>query len=238
MRANNSQVRTVDAHPFLSAAAVLVAVGSRKCERHDLAVRLAEIDRIAQNGYDLKSAQGRHIVGSLIDRANVFLQNLAPGAAELLGLGADEFRSTRSELIVVNMSGFGRGGTLDQCKSLRHADPVRSRPRLDYGHTPNAAVKTGIPTSDIAAGMSAAQSAHAALLRRCRTGEGATIDVAMLDTTVEWMGHALYTQMHTGAQSPRMGLSHNSIAPYRRVQHRTIAGPYDPHRHPLHPRRR
>ena len=104
--------------------------------------------------------------------------------------------------------------------------------------TPDTAVKTGIPTSDIAAGMSAAQSALAALLRRCRTGEGATIDVAMLDTTVEWMGHALYTQMHTGAQSPRMGLSHSSIAPYRRVQHRTIAGPYGPHRHPLHPRRR
>ncbi len=88
--------------------------------------------------------------------------------------------------------------------------------------TPDTAVKTGIPTSDIAAGMYAAQSALAALLRRCRTGEGATIDVAMLDTTVEWMGHALYTQMHTGAQPPRMGLSHSSIAPYRRVQHRTM----------------
>jgi crotonobetainyl-CoA:carnitine CoA-transferase CaiB-like acyl-CoA transferase len=86
--------------------------------------------------------------------------------------------------------------------------------------------------------MYAAQSALAALLRSCRTGDGATIDVAMLDTTVEWMGHALYTQMPTGAQPPRMGLSHSSIAPYRRVQHRTIAGPYDPHRHPLHPRRR
>ena len=62
--------------------------------------------------------------------------------------------------------------------------------------------------------MYAAQAVLAALLRRCRTGEGATIDVAMLDATVEWMGHALYTQMHTGAQPPRMGLSHSSIAPY------------------------
>ena len=62
--------------------------------------------------------------------------------------------------------------------------------------------------------MYAAQAILAALLRRCRTGEGATIDVSMLDATVEWMGHAVYTQMHTGAQPPRMGLSHSSIAPY------------------------
>ena len=78
---------------------------------------------------------------------------------------------------------------------------------------PDTAVKTGIPTSDIAAGMYAAQSVLAALLRRCRTGEGATIDVAMLDATVEWMGHALYTQMHTGAQPPRMGRATAPLPP-------------------------
>jgi crotonobetainyl-CoA:carnitine CoA-transferase CaiB-like acyl-CoA transferase len=80
--------------------------------------------------------------------------------------------------------------------------------------TPDTPVKTGIPTSDIAAGMYASQAVLAALLRRFRTGEGATIDVAMLDATVEWMGYALYTQMHTGVQPPRMGVSHSSIAPY------------------------
>ena len=149
---------------------------------------------------DLKSVQGRDIVRHLIAGADVFLQNLAPGAAERLGFGADELRSTRSELIVVNMSGFGRGGT----KACVGND----------SETPEEAVKTGIPTSDIAAGMYAAQAVLAALLRRCRTGEGATIDVSMLDATVEWMGHAVYTQMHTGAQPPRMGLSHSSIAPY------------------------
>ena len=66
---------------------------------------------------DLKSEQGRDIVRRLIDRADVFLQNLAPGAAERLGFGADELRSTRDELIVVNMSGFGRGGPLEQRKA-------------------------------------------------------------------------------------------------------------------------
>ncbi len=80
--------------------------------------------------------------------------------------------------------------------------------------TQETPVKTGIPTADIASGMYCAQAVLAALLRRWRTGEGATIDVSMLDATVEWMGYAMYTQMHTGVQPQRMGLSHSSIAPY------------------------
>jgi crotonobetainyl-CoA:carnitine CoA-transferase CaiB-like acyl-CoA transferase len=80
--------------------------------------------------------------------------------------------------------------------------------------TPDAAVKTGIPTADIASGMYCAQAVLAALVRRARTGEGATIEVSMLEATIEWMGHALYTQMYTGTPPPRMGLSHTSIAPY------------------------
>jgi itaconate CoA-transferase len=162
---------------------------------------------------DLKSRQGCDIVRSLINRADVFLQNLAPGAAERLGFSADELRSTKSELIVVNMSGFGRGGPLEQRKAYDMLIQAEAG-LISITGTPDTAVKTGIPTSDIAAGMYASQAVLAALLRRCRTGEGATIDVAMLDATVEWMGHALYTQMHTGAQPPRMGLSHSSIAPY------------------------
>jgi itaconate CoA-transferase len=162
---------------------------------------------------DLKSVQGREVVRSLVNQADVFLQNLAPGAADRLGLGADQLRSTRSELIVVNMSGFGRGGPLEQRKAYDMLIQAEAG-LVSITGTPESAVKTGIPTSDIAAGMYATQAVLAALLRRCRTGEGATIDVAMLDATVEWMGHALYTQMHTGAQPPRMGLSHSSIAPY------------------------
>jgi itaconate CoA-transferase len=162
---------------------------------------------------DLKTEQGRGIVQNLIARADVFLQNLAPGAVERLGFGADELRCTRSELIVVNMSGFGRGGPLEQRKAYDMLIQAEAG-LISITGTPDTPVKTGIPTSDIAAGMYASQAVLAALLRRCRTGEGATIDVAMLDATVEWMGHALYTQMHTGAQPPRMGLSHSSIAPY------------------------
>jgi itaconate CoA-transferase len=162
---------------------------------------------------DLKTGQGRDIVRRLIDGADVFLQNLAPGAAERLGFGADGLRSTSAKLVVVNMSGFGRGGPMEQRKAYDMLVQAEAG-LISITGTPDAAVKTGIPTADIAAGMYAAQAVLAALLRRCRTGEGATIDIAMLDATVEWMGHAIYTQMHTGAQPPRMGLSHSSIAPY------------------------
>jgi itaconate CoA-transferase len=162
---------------------------------------------------DLKTEQGRRVVRNLIESADVFLQNLAPGAVERLGFGADELRSTRGELIAVNMSGFGRGVPLEQRKAYDMLIQAEAG-LISITGTPDTPVKTGIPTSDIAAGMYASQAVLAALLRRCRTGEGATIDVAMLDATVEWMGHAVYTQMHTGAQPPRMGLSHSSIAPY------------------------
>src|SRR4029079_11428320 len=93
----------------------------------------------------------------------------------------------------------------------------RARPEpgvISITGTPETPVKTGIPTADIAAGMYCAQAVLAALLRRWRTGQGATIDVSMLEATVEWIGHGLYTQMHTGSQPPRMGLSHTSIASY------------------------
>lgn len=162
---------------------------------------------------DLKTDRGRRIVRSLIDRSDVFLQNLAPGAAERLGYGADELRALRDDLIVVNMSGFGRGGPMQRRKAYDMLIQAEAG-LISITGTPDTPVKTGIPTSDVAAGMYAAQAVLAALLRRYRTGEGATIDVAMLDATVEWMGHALYTQMHTGTQPSRMGLSHSSIAPY------------------------
>ena len=149
----------------------------------------------------------------LIDRADVFVQNLAPGAADRLGLGADELRSQRPELITVGISGFGVGGQFEQRKAYDMLIQAEAG-LISITGTPDHPAKTGIPTADIAAGMYAAQAVLAALLRRSRTGEGATIDVSMLDATVEWMGHALYTQMYTGTPPPRMGLSHTAIAPY------------------------
>ncbi|GAB3681653.1 CaiB/BaiF CoA transferase family protein [Saccharopolyspora tripterygii] len=162
---------------------------------------------------DLKTEQGRAVVRDLVARADVFVQNLAPGAAERLGLGADELRAAHPELVVVNLSGFGSGGPMEQRKAYDMLIQAEAGLIAITG-TPDTPVKTGIPTSDIASGMYCSQAVLAALLRRSRTGGGASIDVSMLEATVEWMGYALYTQMHTGIQPSRMGLSHSSIAPY------------------------
>jgi len=162
---------------------------------------------------DVKSREGCAVVRRLVDRADVFVQNLAPGAAERLGLGAEELRSGHPELVVVNLSGYGTGGPMEQRKAYDMLVQAEAG-LISITGTPETPVKTGIPTADIAAGMYCAQAVLAALLRRWRTGQGATIDVSMLEATVEWIGHGLYTQMHTGSQPPRMGLSHTSIAPY------------------------
>ncbi|HEY5857403.1 MAG TPA: CaiB/BaiF CoA-transferase family protein [Aldersonia sp.] len=162
---------------------------------------------------DLKSEQGLAVVRGLIDRADVFLQNLAPGAAARLGLGADELRARRPELIVVDLSGYGRGGPMQHRKAYDMLVQAEAG-LISITGTPDTPVKTGIPTADIASGMYCTQAVLAALLRRTRSGEGAAIEVSMLESTVEWMGHALYTQMHTGTQPARMGLSHSSITPY------------------------
>jgi crotonobetainyl-CoA:carnitine CoA-transferase CaiB-like acyl-CoA transferase len=162
---------------------------------------------------DLKSPEGVDVVRRLTGRADVFVQNLAPGAAARLGLGADRLRAENPGLVVVDLSGYGSGGPMAERKAYDMLIQAEAG-LISITGTPDDPVKTGIPTADIAAGMYTAQSALAALLRRARTGGGATIEISMLDATVEWMGHAIYTQRHTGRQPPRMGLSHTAIAPY------------------------
>lgn len=162
---------------------------------------------------DVKSSRGQQIVRTLIDSADVFVQNLAPGAAERLGLDADTLRADHRDLVVVNLSGYGSGGPHEQRKAYDMLIQAESG-LISLTGTPDHPAKTGIPTADIAAGMYCAQAVLAALLRRLRTGDGATIEVSMFESTIEWMGHSMYTQMYTGAQPPRMGLSHSAITPY------------------------
>ncbi|MEE2034477.1 CaiB/BaiF CoA transferase family protein [Rhodococcus chondri] len=162
---------------------------------------------------DLKAPAGIDAVKSLVAEADVFLQNLAPGAVERLGLGADVLRAEHPELVVVNMSGYGSDGPMRDRKAYDLLVQAESGLCSITG-TPETAVKTGIPTSDIAAGMYALTSIQAALLRRHRTGVGATIDVSMFDATSEWLGYPMYLQMYQDRQVPRMGLAHTSITPY------------------------
>ena len=162
---------------------------------------------------DLKDPACLAAVRALIDRADVFLQNLAPGAADRLGLGADRLRADHPGLVVVNLSGYGAGGPFEHRKAYDMLVQAEAG-LVSITGTTDDAVKTGIPTADIASGMYCSQAVLAALLRRERTGEGASIDVTMFEATAEWMGHPMYVQMYADRQLPRMGLSHAAIAPY------------------------
>lgn len=162
---------------------------------------------------DLKTAIGRTVVNELVARADVFFQNLGPGAADRLGFGAEALRARNPALVVVNLSGFGSGGSMETRKAYDLLIQAEAGMMAVTG-TPESAVKTGFPAADIAAGMYCAQAALGALLRRERTGQGATVEVSMLEAATEWMGYAINTQLHTGHPPPRLGVGHATIAPY------------------------
>ena len=162
---------------------------------------------------DLKSAEGSELVRRLVARADVFVQNAAPGAAERLGLGGDELVARQPRLVVAGISGYGTGGPLRDRKAYDMLIQAESG-LISVTGTPETATKTGIPTADIAAGLYASQAVLAALFRRERTGRGGVVDISMFDATVEWLGHSMYVQLYAGEQIPRMGLSHAAIAPY------------------------
>lgn len=162
---------------------------------------------------DLASPGGRDTALALVDRADVVISNLAPGAMDRLGLGATALRERRDDLVVVTISGYGDGGPFTDRKAYDMLVQAESGLCSITG-TPEAAAKTGVPVSDIATGMYALSAIQSALFRRERTGRGATVEVSMFEATAEWMGHPMYTRMYAGRQVERMGLSHASICPY------------------------
>ncbi len=162
---------------------------------------------------DLKTPQGREVVRRLLAQADVFVHNLGPGAIERLGLDPATLRAEHQSLVVVTLSGYGSGGPFEQRKAYDMLVQAESG-LVSVTGTPETAVKTGVPAADIASGVYCAQGVLAALLRRERTGEGATLEVSMFEATAEWLGHPMYMQMYADRQLPRMGLSHPAIAPY------------------------
>jgi formyl-CoA transferase len=162
---------------------------------------------------DLKTAAGLAILHHLISGADVFIQNLAPGAAEGLGCSATSLRASHPELVVVDMSGYGSSGPYRQRKAYDMLVQAESG-LISVTGTEEQPAKTGVPSADIAAGLYTFSAVLSALFRRLRTGEGASIEISMFDSLVEWLGHPMYMAMYTNTPVPRMGLSHAAIAPY------------------------
>ncbi|CAL9481148.1 CaiB/BaiF CoA transferase family protein [Streptomyces sp. enrichment culture] len=162
---------------------------------------------------DFKDPQGLELLRRLIADADVFLQNLAPGAAARAGLGAAELRAAHPGLIVCDISGYGAPGPYADRKAYDLL--VQSEAGLlSVTGTPDDMAKAGIPVSDIAAGMYAYSSILGALLERGRTGRGTHLDVSMLEATVEWLGFPLYYSFDGAPPPPRAGAAHATIFPY------------------------
>jgi itaconate CoA-transferase len=161
---------------------------------------------------DVKHPAAGEILARLIEKADVFLQNLAPGAAERLGLGPS-IREKYPGLIWCGISGYGPEGPYASKKAYDLLVQCEAG-LLSVTGTPESPAKAGIPAADIAAGMYALSSILAALVRRGRSGEGATIDVTMLEALGEWMGFPAYFTAYGGSAPPRSGPYHATIVPY------------------------
>jgi crotonobetainyl-CoA:carnitine CoA-transferase CaiB-like acyl-CoA transferase len=162
---------------------------------------------------DLKKPQARDVLERLITRADVFVQNLAPGAVDRLGLGAATLRARHPSLVWCGISGYGPSGPYAAKKAYDLLVQCEAG-LLSVTGTEDAPAKAGIPVADIAAGMYAFSSILAALLRRGRTGEGATLDITMLEALGEWMGFPAYFTAYGGSAPRRSGAYHATIVPY------------------------
>ena len=162
---------------------------------------------------DLKRPEGAGILASLVERADVFVQNLAPGAADRLGVSAAELRARHPRLIVCNVSGYGSTGPYAHKKAYDLL--VQSEVGLvSITGSEDAPAKVGISVADVAAGMYAYSGILTALLARTTTGEGTTLEVSLFDALGEWMGPAAYYTGYGGTAPARTGANHASIAPY------------------------
>lgn len=162
---------------------------------------------------DLKSAVAREVMERLLARADVFVQNLAPGASARLGLSAEALHARHPRLIVCDISGYGNDGPYRDRKAYDLL--IQSEAGfLSVTGTAEEPAKAGSSIADIAAGMYAYTSILSALLLRGRTGRGSHIDVSMLESLAEWMGYPLYYAFDGAPPPPRMGAAHATIFPY------------------------
>jgi crotonobetainyl-CoA:carnitine CoA-transferase CaiB-like acyl-CoA transferase len=162
---------------------------------------------------DAKHPEAGAILARLVARADVLVQNLAPGAAARLGLGYEALAPEHPELIVCDISGYGDDGPSRDRKAYDLL--IQSEAGLlSVTGAPDGMAKAGISIADIAAGMYAYSQVLAALIQRGRTGRGTRIEVSMLEALGEWMGYPLYYAYDGAEPPPRTGAAHATIYPY------------------------
>ena len=162
---------------------------------------------------DLKDPMGLEVLNKLLEKADVLIQNLAPGASARMGLTPELLHPKNPRLIVCDISGYGADGPYRDKKAYDLL--IQSEAGfLSITGTPEHPSKAGCSIADIAAGMYAYTNILAALMLRDKTGKGSHIDVSMLEALSEWMGYPLYYAFDGASPPPRTAASHATIYPY------------------------
>ena len=162
---------------------------------------------------DVKHPAAAAVLGRLLERTDVLVQNLAPGAAARLGLSFEALHATHPKLIVCDISGYGSDGPHRDRKAYDLLIQSESG-FLSITGSEDEPAKAGCSIADIAAGMYAYSNVLAALIARGQSGKGARIDISMLESMAEWMGFPMYYAYDGAEPPPRAGASHATIFPY------------------------
>jgi len=163
---------------------------------------------------DLKDAADLALSQRMLARADIFVQNLAPGAAARLGLGARDLATSHPRLIAVDIVGYGQDTA---CRQMRAYDMLVQAESGICAVTgaPDAPAKVGVSIADIGTGMNAHAAILEALIERGRSGRGRAIEIALFDGMADWMAVPLLHYEHLGRETTRHGMSHAAIHPYR-----------------------
>jgi itaconate CoA-transferase len=162
---------------------------------------------------DIKDPEDSALLHRLIARADVFVQNLAPGAAARAGFGSEALRRAHPRLITCDISGYGDSGPYATMKAYDNLLQGETGLIAVTGY-PDAPAKVGVSICDIGAGIHAYAAILEALFARERTGEGCALQVSLFDCMADWMAVPYLHQVYGGTAPPRNGLHHTSIAPY------------------------
>ncbi len=162
---------------------------------------------------DIKQPADLALLHRLLSKADVFIQNLAPGAAARSGLGSEALREKYQRLITVDISGYGESGEYATMKAYDLLVQAESGLAMVTGH-PAGPGRVGVSIADVGCGMNAYTGVLEALIERTRTGRGKGLKVSLFDAVADWMNVPLLYFDDTGKAPPRLGLAHPSICPY------------------------
>ena len=162
---------------------------------------------------DIKQAEDAELLENILSKADIFVQNLAPGAAERAGFGSETLRKRYPKLITVDISGYGEEGEYADMKAYDFLVQGESG-LISVTGSPDAMGRVGASVCDIAAGMYSKIAVLEAIIKRYKTGEGSTIKTSMFGGMVEWLSPWMLHQAYGELSEQRIGLHHPAIAPY------------------------